>query len=102
MSPDVNATWSQFTGAPQTYAPADNPAKEAERLKIATENEDDGDVTPDKVYTKEEIRELIKATEAGSLERLFIMLPALTGLRIGEALGGHLVGRGPQDGQVQR
>jgi hypothetical protein len=48
----------------------DNPAKEAERLKIATENEDDGEVTPDKVYSKEEVRKLIQATESGTIERL--------------------------------
>jgi integrase len=65
----------------------DNPAKDAERLKIATENEDDGEVTPDKIYTKEEIRKLIQATEPGTIDRLFVMLPALTGSRIGEALG---------------
>lgn len=33
----------------------DNPAKNAERLKIATENEDDREVTPDKLYSKQEI-----------------------------------------------
>lgn len=65
----------------------DNPAEEAERLKIATENEEDMEVTPDHVYTKEEMRKLIHATETGTLERLFVMMPALTGVRIGEALG---------------
>jgi integrase len=40
-----------------------------------------------KLYSKEEIRKLIHATDPGSLERLFVMLPALTGLRIGEVLG---------------
>jgi integrase len=65
----------------------DNPAKDAERLKIATENEDDGEVTPDKVYTKYEIKKLIQATEPGTIDRLFVMLPALTGCRIGEVLG---------------
>jgi integrase len=64
----------------------DNPAKEAERLKIATENEDDVEVTPDKVYAKQEIRQLIQATEQGSRDRLMVMVPALTGLRIGEVL----------------
>jgi hypothetical protein len=33
----------------------DNPAEEAERPKIATENEDDIEVSPDRVYSKEEI-----------------------------------------------
>ena len=65
----------------------DNPAQEAERLKIATENEDDIEVTPDKVYSKEEIRKLIEATDPGSRERIMVMMPALTGLRIGEVLG---------------
>jgi len=64
----------------------DNPAKDAERLKIATE--DDGDeVTRDMVYTEAEIGKLIRATEPGTVDRLMIMLPALTGVRIGEALG---------------
>jgi integrase len=65
----------------------DNPAQEAERLKVATENEDDIEVTPDKVYSKAEIKALIEATEPASRERLMIMGPALTGLRIGEWLG---------------
>jgi integrase len=65
----------------------DNPAKDAERLKIATENEEDIEVTPDKVYGKAEIKKLIEATEPESRDRLFLMVPALTGLRIGEVLG---------------
>ena len=50
-------------------------------------SEDDIQVTPDKVFSKEEIRKLIQATEPGSRERLKVMVPALTGLRIGEVLG---------------
>jgi integrase len=65
----------------------DNPGEEAERLKIATENEDDIEVTPDRVYSKQEIRKLIEASEPGSRDRLLVMVPALTGLRIGEVLG---------------
>ncbi len=65
----------------------DNAAKEAEHLKVATENEDSNDVEPDQVYSKEEIRRLISATEPGSLERLVVMVPTLMGLRIGEVLG---------------
>ena len=65
----------------------DNPAEEAERLKIATDNEEDIEVTPDKVYRKSDIKKLIDATESGSRERLMVMVPALTGLRIGEVLG---------------
>src|SRR5437899_2640706 len=65
----------------------DNPAKEAERMKIATENEDDIEVTPDRVYSKQDIRKLIEASEPGSRNRLLVMVPALTGMRIGEVLG---------------
>jgi len=57
----------------------DNPAEEAERIKVATENEEDIEVTPDKVYSKAEIKKLIEAMEPGSCERLMIMVPALTG-----------------------
>jgi integrase len=64
----------------------DNPAKEAERLKIATEDEGN-EVTPDKVYTTEEVGKLINATDPGTIDRLFVMVPVLTGVRIGEALG---------------
>ena len=65
----------------------DNPAEEAERVKVATEHEEDMDVTPDKVYSRGEIRKLIDATEPESRERLMLMVPELTGLRIGEVLG---------------
>ena len=65
----------------------DKPAEEAERVKVATEHEEDMDVTPDKVYSRTEIRKLIDATEPESRERLMLMVPALTGLRIGEVLG---------------
>jgi len=65
----------------------DNPAEEAERLKIATENEEDIEVSADQVYGKPDIKKLIEATEPGSRERLMVMGPALTGLRIGEWLG---------------
>jgi integrase len=64
----------------------DNPARDAERLKLATADEDSGEVTPDKVYTKAEIRKIIEATEQGSRDRVFVMILALLGLRIGEAL----------------
>ena len=65
----------------------DNPAEEAERLKVASENEDDTEVTPDRVYSKDEIRKVIQATEPETRERLMVMIPAITGLRIGEVLG---------------
>jgi integrase len=55
-------------------------------MKIATENEEDIEVTPDKVYAEAEIKKLIEATKPESRERLLLMVPALTGLRIGEVL----------------
>lgn len=64
----------------------ENPAREAERLKLATADEDSIEVTPDQVYGKAELRKLIEATELGSRDRLLIMIPALLGLRIGEVL----------------
>lgn len=65
----------------------DNPARDAERLKIATEHEDDMEVNPDQVYSKAELRQLIEATAHGTVGRLLVMVPALTGLRIGKVLG---------------
>jgi integrase len=59
----------------------DNPAAEAERLKEETEV-----VTPDKVLTKAELRQVINATESGTMEKVIVMLPALTGCRVGELL----------------
>ena len=59
----------------------DNPAKEAVRLK-----EESDAVTPDKVLTKVELRAVINATESGTREKIMIMLPALTGCRVGELL----------------
>lgn len=44
---------------------ADNPALEAERAKVATEDED-ALVEPDEVYNKEELGRLIRATESGT------------------------------------
>jgi integrase len=64
----------------------ENPAREAERLKLATADEDSDEVTPDQVYNKGELKKLIEAPEAGSRDRLFVMVPALLGLRIGEVL----------------
>lgn len=65
----------------------DNPAAEAKRLKLATEDEDGDIVQSDEVYNKDELRKLIDATEPGSKDRIIVMLPALTGIRIGEELG---------------
>ena len=63
-----------------------NPVDDAERLNLSVE-EDNELVTPDKVYTKEELKRLIEATEPGTLERIIVMVPALTGVRIGELSG---------------
>lgn len=64
----------------------DNPANEAERLKVAVDDEDSEIVTEDQVYTKGELKKLVEATEPGSIDRVFVMVPALLGLRIGEVL----------------
>jgi integrase len=64
----------------------DNVARDAERLKLATEHEGE-QVTPDKVFTALELRRVIEVTEPETAQRLMVMIPALTGLRIGEVLG---------------
>src|SRR5262249_2424570 len=64
-----------------------NVAREAERLKVATEREGGTVVTRDQVYSSSEVRRLIQATEPETIQRLMIMVPALTGLRISEVLG---------------
>jgi integrase len=63
-----------------------NPVDDVERLNVSSE-EDNEEVTPDKVYTKEELKKLIEATEPGTLERVIVMFPALTGIRVGELTG---------------
>lgn len=63
----------------------DNPADEAERLKLSAEQEEKA-VTPDEVYSKTELKKIIEATEPGTLQRIAVELPALTGIRIGEVL----------------
>jgi integrase len=64
----------------------DNPADGAERLNLSSE-QDNEVVTPDKVYSKDEIKKLIEATEPGTVGKIIVMFPALTGVRIGELLG---------------
>src|SRR5262249_10427864 len=59
----------------------DNAARDAERLKESTQA-----VTPDKVLTKVELARVINATESGTREKIMVMLPALTGCRVGELL----------------
>lgn len=74
----------------QRYGPIQgraNVAELAERLKVSNEENDDEEVRPDDVYSQEELQKLIGATTPGSLERVLVMTPALTGLRIGEVLG---------------
>ena len=60
----------------------DNPAAEAKRLKQEVE-----EITPDKVFTRDELRRVIGATEPGTRERVAVTILALTGCRIGELLG---------------
>src|SRR5262249_30079585 len=64
----------------------DNPAAEAIRVKIATKDDDGAVIEPNEVYNKEELGKLIRATEQGTKDRIVVMLPALTGIRIGEQL----------------
>jgi integrase len=74
----------------QRYGPLQgkaNAAELAERLKISNDDEKGEQVTPECVYSSHELKKLINATEQGSLERVLLMVPALTGLRIGEVLG---------------
>src|SRR5262245_63335879 len=65
----------------------DNPASEAERLRVEDGEEGLMEVSPEHVLNKQEVRHLIEATESGSIERLLIMVLCLTGVRVGEALG---------------
>ena len=55
----------------QRYGPLQgkaNAAELAERLKISNDDEKDEQVAPEQVYTQEELKKLINATEQGSLE----------------------------------
>jgi integrase len=74
----------------QRYGPLQgkaNTAELAERLKVSNDENEDEEVLPDQVYCEGELKKLIEATGQGSLERTLIMVPALTGMRIGEVLG---------------
>ncbi len=64
----------------------DNPSQDAERLKVATEEESTLEIDDDAVYSQGEIRTLIESTKQGSRERALVMILALTGIRIGELL----------------
>jgi integrase len=73
----------------QRYGPIQgkaNVAELAERLKVSNEEDEDEEVRPDEIYSEEELQKLINATAPGSLERILVMVPPLTGLRIGEVL----------------
>jgi len=56
-------------------------------VKISNDEDTDEEVRSEEVYSEEELQQLIMAAPEGSLERALIMVPALTGLRIGEVLG---------------
>jgi integrase len=75
----------------QRYGPLDprgtNVAEQAERIKITIEDDSDGEVLPEDVYSEEQLGALIHATEPGTLARILIWLGAFCGLRIGEILG---------------
>jgi integrase len=74
----------------QRYGPIQqkaNVAELAERLKVSNEEDDDEEVRPEEVYSADELKKLVNAPAPGSLERALVMVPALTGLRIGEVLG---------------
>src|SRR5262249_36023046 len=58
----------------------DNVGLEVERLKVTTDDDETVEVLPDEVYSKDELRLLINATEPGTRERLAVMIPALTGV----------------------
>ena len=60
----------------------DNPAAEAIRLKEESEA-----VTVDKIFSRGELRRVINARPSGTVEKIMLMLPALTGIRVGELLG---------------
>jgi integrase len=57
----------------------DNPAAEAERLREESESRE--------IFTPDELRRVIEATEPESMSRVIVMALALTGIRIGELLG---------------
>jgi integrase len=77
----------QTRPALRTFAGKANAAELAERVKISNNADNGEQVTRECVYTTDELKKLINATAPGSLERILIMVPALTGLRIGEVLG---------------
>lgn len=77
-----------------------NPVDDAERLNMPADEENDV-VTPDKVYTKDELKKLIAATEPGTLGRVAVMFPALTGIRVGELTGATWGAIDPKPGNLE-
>ena len=64
-----------------------NVALRAERVKVSNDEDADDAVLPEMVYSEAELKALINTTESASIDRLMVMVPVLTGLRIGEVLG---------------
>jgi integrase len=86
----ILTTLSAIFKLAQRYGPLQgkgNAAELAERLKVSNEENEDDEVLPEEVYTEGELRKLIAATEQGSFDRVLVMVPTLTGMRIGEVLG---------------
>jgi integrase len=82
--------WRAIFKLAQRYGPIQgraNVAELAERLKVSNEENEDEEVRPEQGYSEEELQRLVEATAPGTLERVLVMLPALTGFRIGEVLG---------------
>jgi integrase len=87
----VLRTLSSIFALAQRYGPLEqngtNVAEQAERIKLATEEDDDGEIMPEDVYTEEDLCKLVSATPPGTLDRLVMELGGFCGLRIGEILG---------------
>jgi integrase len=64
-----------------------NPAEKALRVKVTTEDEDDGEVQPEDVYNATDLAALVAASEPGTPTRILVWLGGFCGLRIGEILG---------------
>jgi len=87
----VLRTLTSIFSLAQRYGPLEqngtNVAAQAERIKLSTEDDDDGEILPEDVYTEEDLGKLVNATQPGTLDRLMIQLGGFCGLRIGEILG---------------
>jgi integrase len=80
---------SIFTQAQRHGVIRMNAAEIAERLKVSREDEDEdgAEILPEHVYDGKSLKRLILATKAGTMERVLVEIPSLTGMRIGEVLG---------------